>query len=56
MWRGFCNQYDTHLFYRLKINSIILKLLGNSIFPVFEHQWFIDTKPDKYKNLLYYHW
>ena len=49
--RGFCNQCGSHLFYRLKQTGQIIMPLGlfndTSGF-VFDHQIFIDHKPDTY--------
>ncbi len=52
--RGFCNQCGTHLFYRLKENQQYIMPVG--LFDgvtedqglVFDHQIFIDEKPDFY--------
>ena len=49
--RGFCNKCGSHLFYRLKQNQQHMILAGlfddNKQF-VFDHQVFIDEKPDFY--------
>ncbi|MCB1214805.1 MAG: GFA family protein [Deltaproteobacteria bacterium] len=49
--RGFCKQCGTHLFYRLKQSQQYIMPLG--LFPeakdiVFDHQIFIEEKPDYY--------
>lgn len=49
--RGFCKSCGTHLFYRLKQSGQTLLTAG--LFPqgtefVFDHQVFIDEKPDYY--------
>lgn len=50
--RGFCNKCGTHLFYRLKENKQYYMPAGvfedDSNF-VFDHQVFIDEKPEYYK-------
>ena len=50
--RGFCNKCGTHLFYRLKQNQQYYMPAGifeeDSNF-VFDHQVFIDEKPEYYK-------
>ena len=49
--RGFCSRCGTHLFYRLKENNQYLMPVG--LFDdqeglVFDHQVFIDEKPEYY--------
>ena len=49
--RGFCSHCGSHLFYKLKANNHYIMLAG--IFTeldglVFDHQVFIDEKPDYY--------
>ena len=49
--RGFCNKCGSHLFYRLKQNGqyyIPVGIFDNSEGLVFEHQVFIDEKPEYY--------
>jgi hypothetical protein len=49
--RGFCQKCGSHLFYRLKDNSkyyIPVGIFDNSEGLVFEHQVFIDEKPEYY--------
>jgi hypothetical protein len=49
--RGFCNQCGTHLFYRLKDNGqymVPVGLFGNDATFAFDHQVFIDEKPNYY--------
>ncbi len=49
--RGFCNKCGSHLFYRLKQNHqyiIPVGIFDNSEGLVFEHQVFIDEKPEYY--------
>ena len=49
--RGFCNKCGSHLFYRLKANNrhmISAGLFENNKEFVFDHQVFIDEKPDFY--------
>ncbi|MBP8227595.1 MAG: GFA family protein [Pararheinheimera sp.] len=49
--RGFCNNCGTHLFYRLKQNGryfIPVGLFGPLKDLVFDHQIFIEQKPDWY--------
>lgn len=50
--RGFCSQCGTHLFYRLKGNGQHIMpagLFGNIEKFVFDHQVFIDERPDYYQ-------
>jgi len=50
--RGFCNKCGSHLFYRLKESKQYIMPVGlfeNSEQFVFDHQVFIDKKPDFYK-------
>lgn len=50
--RGFCNQCGSHLFYRLKANHQYFMPAGLfDEFPqlTFQHQVFIDEKPDNYR-------
>lgn len=49
--RGFCSTCGTHLFYRLKENNryfIPVGLLKDSEAFIFDHQVFIEEKPDLY--------
>ncbi|MCV6606128.1 MAG: GFA family protein [Porticoccaceae bacterium] len=49
--RGFCNSCGSHLFYRLKHNNQYIMPVGLfelSKEPTFDHQIFIDEKPDYY--------
>ena len=49
--RGFCNHCGTHLFYRLKQNDqyiVPAGLFGDRIKLNFDHQVFIDDKPEYY--------
>ena len=49
--RGFCKQCGTHLFYRLKQSQVYYLPAGlfeNNDDFVFDHQVFIDNKPDYY--------
>ena len=49
--RGFCNKCGSHLFYRLKENNkhmILAGLFDDNKDLVFDHQVFIDQKPDFY--------
>lgn len=49
--RGFCNHCGSHLFYRLKENNLYIMPVGifdNLVGIVFDHQVFIDDKPDYY--------
>ncbi len=49
--RGFCKQCGTHLFYRLKANHqyfIPIGLFKNTQELIFDHQVFIDEKPEYY--------
>lgn len=49
--RGFCKQCGSHLFYRLKQNNqhyIPVGIFDNSQGLVFDHQIFIDEKPEFY--------
>jgi hypothetical protein len=49
--RGFCKLCGSHLFYRLKQNNqyfVSAGLLDNSAAFVFDHQVFIDEKPEYY--------
>ena len=49
--RGFCNQCGSHLFYRLKESQqhiLPVGLFDNDEQFVFDHQVFIDKKPDFY--------
>ena len=49
--RGFCNQCGSHLFYRFKQNNqyfIPVGLFDNCEGLVFDHQVFIDEKPEYY--------
>lgn len=49
--RGFCKQCGSHLFYRLKQNRqyfVPVGLFDESDGIVFDHQVFIDKKPDYY--------
>lgn len=49
--RGFCKKCGSHLFYRLKQNGqyhIPVGIFDNSEGLVFEHQIFIDEKPEYY--------
>ncbi len=49
--RGFCKKCGSHLFYRFKENHqyyIPVGIFDNSEGLVFEHQVFIDRKPDYY--------
>lgn len=49
--RGFCKRCGTHLFYRLKHNqnySVPIGLFDDSEGVEFDHQIFIDRKPDYY--------
>jgi hypothetical protein len=49
--RGFCNKCGSHLFYKFKQNNqyyIPVGLFDNSEGLVFEHQVFIDEKPEYY--------
>ena len=48
--RGFCQRCGTHLFYRLKQNNqyIVPAGLLDDTHCVFDHQVFIDEKPDYY--------
>ena len=49
--RGFCNKCGSHLFYRFKQNNqyyIPVGIFDNSEGLVFEHQVFIDEKPEYY--------
>ncbi len=49
--RGFCKKCGSHLFYRLKQNSqyyIPVGIFDNDEGLVFEHQVFIDEKPEYY--------
>ena len=49
--RGFCNQCGNHLFYRFKQNNqyfIPVGLFDNCEGLVFDHQVFIDEKPEYY--------
>lgn len=50
--RGFCSQCGSHLFYRLKSNN--QHIVSAGLFPdieglVFDHQVFIDERPDYYR-------
>jgi len=50
--RGFCKQCGSHLFYRLKENNLYIIPVGlfdNLDDIVFDHQVFIDEKPDYYE-------
>ncbi len=50
--RGFCKQCGSHLFYRLKVNNFHYMPVGifdDSDDVVFDHQVFIDFKPDYYE-------
>ena len=50
--RGFCQQCGTHLFYRLKENQQYFMpagLFDNCDTAIFDHQVFIDEKPDYYE-------
>lgn len=49
--RGFCNKCGSHLFYRLKQNNqyfIPVGIFDDSEGLVFDHQVFIDEKPEYY--------
>lgn len=49
--RGFCSKCGSHLFYRLKGNKqyiVPIGLLDDGTSVVFDHQVFIDEKPDYY--------
>ena len=49
--RGFCNKCGSHLFYRLKQNNqyyIPVGIFDNSEGLVFDHQIFIEEKPEYY--------
>ena len=49
--RGFCSNCGSHLFYRLKHNNQYIMPVGLFEFsqePTFDHQIFIDEKPDYY--------
>jgi hypothetical protein len=49
--RGFCRKCGSHLFYRLKQNNQYIMPIGifdNCEKAVFDHQIFIDEKPDYY--------
>lgn len=49
--RGFCNQCGSHLFYKLKQNNqyfMPVGLFDNCKGLIFEHQVFIDEKPEYY--------
>jgi hypothetical protein len=49
--RGFCQKCGSHLFYRLKQNNqyfMPVGLFDNSEGLIFEHQVFIDEKPEYY--------
>lgn len=49
--RGFCQKCDTHLFYKLKQNNqyfIPVGLFDNCEGLIFDHQVFIDEKPEYY--------
>jgi hypothetical protein len=49
--RGFCNQCGTHLFYRYKQNNqyfMPVGLFDNPEGLIFDHQVFIDEKPEYY--------
>ena len=49
--RGFCNKCGSHLFYRLKQNNqyfIPVGIFDSSEGLVFDHQVFIDEKPEYY--------
>ena len=49
--RGFCKKCGSHLFYRLKQNNqhyIPVGIFDNSQDFVFDHQIFIDEKPEYY--------
>ena len=49
--RGFCKKCGTHLFYRLKGSQeyqIPVGIFGDTIFPKFDLQVFIDRKPEYY--------
>ena len=49
--RGFCNKCGSHLFYRLKQNNqyyIPVGIFDNKEDLVFDHQIFIDEKPEFY--------
>jgi len=50
--RGFCKQCGTHLFYRLKETQeyyLTAGLFEDNKHFVFDHQVFIDNKPDYYE-------
>lgn len=49
--RGFCSNCGNHLFYKLKANNqyiIPVGLFDNAENMIFDHQVFIDEKPDYY--------
>lgn len=49
--RGFCSNCGSHLFYKLKANNqyiIPVGLFDNAENMIFDHQVFIDEKPDYY--------
>lgn len=49
--RGFCSNCGNHLFYKLKANNqyiIPVGLFDNAENIIFDHQVFIDEKPDYY--------